>query len=86
MALSFEKCFALLKASNITTYQIQREHIVASETWKKMQVGKDINTAVSYTLLLPLLATDTALPSTLQLMAAAATAFCWACSPKPSLS
>ena len=44
MALSFEKCFALLKASNITTYQIQREHIVASETWKKMQVGKDINT------------------------------------------
>ena len=44
MALSFEKCFALLKASNITTYQIQREHIVASETWKKMQVGKEINT------------------------------------------
>ena len=44
MALSFEKCFALLKASNITTYQIQREHIVASETWKKMQAGKDINT------------------------------------------
>ena len=44
MALSFEKCFALLKASNITTYQIQREHIVASATWKKMQVGKDINT------------------------------------------
>ena len=42
--------------------------------------------SVSSASTLPSLDTDTALPSTLQLMAAVSTAFCRACSSRPSLS
>ena len=54
--------------------------------WPCFVVAVTVASPLSSASTLPSLDTDTALPSTLQLMAAASTAFCRACSSRPSLS
>jgi len=45
MPIRYERLFSLMKEKGLTTYRIQKDHIISQSTLQKLREGKPVSTA-----------------------------------------